>query len=215
VIKLWPELAASEVATDERLPKALTQLATLHPRLCPRQVLGVRIGLYAADVLGVAVPQSRKRLLTIVETDGCFADGVSVATGCWLGRRTLRLADYGKVAATVIDTLTCRAVRIRPNRRARGLAGRYASRQIDLWHEQLIGYQTMPSEILLDVNYVWPDRAVPQILGQPGVRVPCEHCGEEILNGRELRLKGRTMCRACAGIDLFGPSLGLCSLPDA
>src|SRR3712207_7090667 len=48
---------------------------------------------------------------SFVETDGCFADGVSVATGCWLGRRTLRLVDHGKVAATFMDTLTERAVR--------------------------------------------------------------------------------------------------------
>ena len=50
------------------------------------------------------LPQTDKRLYTFVETDGCFADGVMVATGCSLGHRTLRLIDYGKVAATFVDT---------------------------------------------------------------------------------------------------------------
>jgi formylmethanofuran dehydrogenase subunit E len=37
-------------------------------------------------------------------TNGCFADGLSVATGCWLGRRTLRLVDCGRVGVTAVDT---------------------------------------------------------------------------------------------------------------
>ncbi|MGB1288420.1 MAG: FmdE family protein, partial [Aggregatilineales bacterium] len=65
------------------------------------------------------LPQRDKRLITFVETDGCFADGVSVATGCWLGRRTMRLMDYGKVAATFVDTLTGDAVRIAPHPQSR------------------------------------------------------------------------------------------------
>jgi formylmethanofuran dehydrogenase subunit E len=60
-------------------------------------VLGVRIGLAAGEALDLDLPRADKRLLMLVETDGCFADGVSVATGCWLGRRTLRLVDYGRV----------------------------------------------------------------------------------------------------------------------
>ncbi|MCQ3978482.1 MAG: formylmethanofuran dehydrogenase, partial [Anaerolineae bacterium] len=69
----------------------LYQSAVLHQHLCPRQVLGVRIGLAAGRWLGLEVPQSDKRLLTIVETDGCLIDGLAVATGCRVGRRTMRV----------------------------------------------------------------------------------------------------------------------------
>ena len=41
--------------TDARLEDIWTQLARLHPRLCPRQVLGVRIGQYAGELLGLAL----------------------------------------------------------------------------------------------------------------------------------------------------------------
>ena len=51
-----------------------------HSHLCPRQVLGVRIGLAGTHALGIEVPQKKKRLLIFVETDGCFTDGVEVAT---------------------------------------------------------------------------------------------------------------------------------------
>ena len=60
--------------------EALMQsVAALHRHLCPRQVLGLRMGLLAGDWLGIELPQAGKRLIAIVETDGCFADGVAVA----------------------------------------------------------------------------------------------------------------------------------------
>ena len=77
------------------LEELLAQSAEHHKHLCPRQVLGVRMGLYAGDLLGLDLPQTRKRLLTIMETDGCGADGVSVATNCWVGRRTMRILFSG------------------------------------------------------------------------------------------------------------------------
>jgi formylmethanofuran dehydrogenase subunit E len=78
-----------------------------HDHLCPRQVLGVRMGIYAAELLALDLPQNDKRLFTFVETDGCLIDGLAVATGCWVGNRTMRVIDYGKSAATFVDTLTC------------------------------------------------------------------------------------------------------------
>src|SRR5919201_3522868 len=119
------------------LSACFEQLAQLHPRLCPRQVLGVRMGLLAGDLLGLDLPRRDKRLLVLAESDGCFADGISVATGCWLGRRTLRVVDYGRVAATVVDTASARAVRLRPHPQARNRALHCAPRAIDDWHAQL------------------------------------------------------------------------------
>ena len=68
-----------------QLTDLLEQTVTLHHHLCPRQVLGVRMGMLAGELLGLELPQTDKRLITFVETDGCFADGVAVATGCTLG----------------------------------------------------------------------------------------------------------------------------------
>jgi formylmethanofuran dehydrogenase subunit E len=69
-------------------------------------VLGVHIGLLAGHAFGIPLPQSEKRLLAIAETNGCFVDGLSAATGCYFGRRTLRIEDYGKTAATFVETTT-------------------------------------------------------------------------------------------------------------
>lgn len=183
---------------DERLPALLQRSAALHNHLCPRQVLGVRMGLWAGDLLGLVLPQSNKRLYTFVETDGCFADGVSVATNCWLGRRTLRLIDYGRVAATFVDTQTQRAIRIHPHPNARAAAVDYAPHERSRWHKMLLAYQMMPVDRLLCWCDVQLTIDLQALISRAGVRVECAGCGEEILNEREVLVEGKPLCRACA-----------------
>jgi len=57
------------------LEEYLALAAQHHGHLCPGQVLGVRMGLYAQESFPFPFPQKDKRLLAFVETDGCFADG--------------------------------------------------------------------------------------------------------------------------------------------
>lgn len=179
------------------LDELLARTAALHNHLCPRQVLGVRMGMLAGELLGLSLPQTDKRLYTFVETDGCFADGVSVATNCWLGRRTMRLMDYGKVAATFVDTKTEHAVRIAPSPDARRSALERAPHERSRWHSMLEAYQLMPAGELLRWRQVRLTLAMQTLISRPGVRVNCELCGEEILNEREIIVAGRTVCRAC------------------
>ena len=77
-----------------------------HKHLCPRQVLGVRIGLKGMSALGLDEGSSLENLLVIFETDGCFVDGIIAVTKCTVGHRTLRIEDYGKIAATFANTKT-------------------------------------------------------------------------------------------------------------
>lgn len=177
----------------------LDQSAALHSHLCPRQVLGVRAGMHATQLLGLALPQRDKRLFAFVETDGCFADGVSVATGCWFGRRTLRLMDYGKVAATFVDTEDNRALRISPQPTARAQACLYAPNAANAWNAQLVAYREMPVAALLRVEEVSIELDLLTLISVPGLRVPCAACGEEVMNGRELKADDRLLCRRCAG----------------
>lgn len=177
----------------------LDQTAARHNHLCPRQVIGVRMGMYAADLLDLELPQVDKRLITFVETDGCFADGVSVATGCSLGHRTMRLMDFGKVAATFVDTKTERAVRIYPHAESRSNARLCLPDARSRWHAQLEAYQVMPVEQMLCWQPVTLTIALKQLISRPGVRVNCAVCGEEIINEREVIVDGQAICRTCAG----------------
>ena len=182
------------------LETLLDASASRHSHLCPRQVIGVRMSLLAGRLLELDVPRTDKRLLVIVETDGCAADGVGVAAGCSVGRRTLRVEDYGKVAATYVDTADERAVRIWPQSDIRMLAGEYAPAPLgDRWESQLIGYQRMPDEVLLSWDWVQLRQSIHSIVSEPGLRVACGDCGEEIMNAREIVVDGRPLCRGCAG----------------
>jgi len=191
------------MATTSELDDLLTLSATHHHKICPRQVLGVRIGLLAGRLLDLPLPQSDKRLLAISETDGCFVDGLSAATGCYVGRRTLRIEDYGKTAATFIDTLTEQAIRVAPRTGAREQAWDYAPSARNKWEAQLIGYKYIPDELLFRWQWVQLSVPVKQIIGQAGKRAMCEVCGEEIINQREVMHEGTTLCRSCAGESYF------------
>ncbi|MBS1250193.1 MAG: hypothetical protein MAG431_01783 [Chloroflexi bacterium] len=173
--------------------------ASRHSHLCPRQVIGVRLAQAGAAALGIEVPQKKKRLLIIVETDGCFADGVEVVTGCTVGHRTLRVEDYGKIGATFIDTKTGRALRVAPRLDVRQKAYDYAPHQKKRYFAQLEGYQAMPMEELLFIQEVRLTTPVDEIVSRAGVRVNCDICGEEVINEREICQDDRLLCKACCG----------------
>lgn len=181
------------------LDDVLRLSAAHHHHLCPRQVLGARMGLLAGAALGLDVPSSDKRLLTIAETDGCAVDGISAATGCYVGRRSLRVVDFGKVAATFIDTRTELAVRIHPHPRCRQAALEAMPHARSRWHAQLEAYRLLPDEALLVLQPVELTVSLARLLSRPGARVGCEACGEEILNEREVVHEGMTLCRGCLG----------------
>lgn len=182
-----------------------------HKHLCPRQVLGVRMGLFGLRQLGLLpadghpFTNNKKRLLTIVESDGCGADGIALATACAIGRRTLRVLDYGKMAATFVDTQTEISVRITPHKRSRELAAAYAPNARSRWHAYLEAYQVIPDEMLFDAQPVQLIPPVGEIISRPGIRVQCVVCGEEIINEREVILAGRVFCRSCAGENYYVP----------
>jgi formylmethanofuran dehydrogenase subunit E len=140
-----------------------------------------------------------KRLLTIMETDGCGLDGVAVATGCSVGKRTLRVVDHGKVAATLIDTLDGRSIRTSPSPRARAIAVSLDPQAESHWHAYLDAYQLMPDQDLITIREVHLTRTVSDILSKPEARVLCQICNEEIINEREIIQKNLTLCRSCAG----------------
>ena len=187
------------------LADLLDRSAKRHDHLCPRQVLGIRIGLAGVRWLSLDVPRKDKRLLVIIETDGCFTDGIEVSTGVTVGQRRLRVEDYGKVAATFVDTLTGLAVRVAPHAMARSRAAEYAPKADNLYDAQLFCYQVIPDEALLKFETVTLRTPVEAIISLPGLRIECDRCGEEIMNEREINLNGRLLCRSCAGDSYYRP----------
>lgn len=189
----------SALLFSPKLEPLLAASSAKHSHLCPRQVLGVRIALAGGAFLGLPLPRADKRLLVIIETDGCFADGVEAAAGVCIGHRTLRVEDYGKIAATFVDADSRAAVRIAPQTDVRLKAWRYAPDEHRRYFAQLRAYQVMPENELITVQEVELKRSVAEHLSVPGVRAVCSYCGEEIINRRERIVGGRILCHTCAG----------------
>lgn len=185
------------------LEAILRESSSRHRHLCPRQVLGARMALYASELLGLDLPRADKRLLVTAETDGCTVDGLIAATGCHVGGRTLRILDFGKVAATFTDTASNASFRIVPHQGARRLAVEYAPLARNQWQAMLFGYQVMPAGELFTVQRVVLAAPLSQTMSRAGLKAVCEECGEEIINGREVAREAATLCRACAGDRYF------------
>lgn len=183
---------------EDAIARACAESASHHARLCPRQVLGVRMGLAGAARFGVEVPRRDRRLLVFSESDGCFTDGVTAATGATVGHRTLRVIDYGRVAITMLDAETREAVRIAAAPGVRESALTYAPEESRRYYAQIEGYQRMPERELLTIEPVELTLDLDALMGRPGVRVDCSRCGEEVLNAREVLLDGVAVCPACA-----------------
>jgi len=183
----------------QNLTAILEESSQRHKHLCPRQVLGARMALYAAELLNLEIPRTDKRLLVTSETDGCTLDGVIAATHCRAGSRTLRILDLGKVAATFTDTHTESSLRIAPHIKSRELAHGYAPQARNPWEAMLMGYQIMPTEKLFSAQTVQLNTPLSEIISKPGRKAICETCGEEIINGREVIKNDLTLCRTCAG----------------
>ena len=181
------------------LEEYLQQAAIAHGHLCAGQVLGVRLAMLGLRELGITDPiAERKRIVTYVEIDRCMTDAIALVANCRLGKRSLKFRDWGKVAATFVDLLTGRAIRI---------AARESSKQIashmfpDLPKDegQQKAYAELAEEVLFDKQWVKVEIKDRDLPGYKGPRVVCAECGEGINFGREVLQDGRTLCRACAG----------------
>jgi formylmethanofuran dehydrogenase subunit E len=181
------------------LQELLEKSAQHHSHLCPRQILGVRTGLAGMKGLKVGPNLENKRLIVILETDGCFADGVIAATNCTVGHRTLRVEDYGKAAGTFVDRETGKAIRVAPVLDVRRQACACCPEEPRHYFAQLYAYQVMPDEQMLTITEVHLVTPIEQIVSRPGIRVDCVSCGEEIMNEREILVDGQPLCRACVG----------------
>jgi formylmethanofuran dehydrogenase subunit E len=188
------------------LPALLSEAGRHHGHLCPGQVLGVRLAILGCDRLGIADPKSSKRLIVFVETDRCGTDAIQTVTGCTLGKRTLKFVDYGKLAATFIDTKTGRAVRVCALESSREAALRFAPDEPDAHQAQSRAYKALPDDELFSVEEVRVDLNENELPGRPGSRVVCEICHEGVNDGREATVGGHVLCRACANGAYYKPA---------
>jgi formylmethanofuran dehydrogenase subunit E len=179
----------------------LKESAKTHGHLCPGQVLGVKMAMLGLTSVGIVDPKGndRKNLLVFVEMDRCATDAVQSVTGCSLGKRTMKFMDYGKMAATFLNLKTGKAVRILGREGARGKAMACQEATEDRYAAQIRAYRMMTDDELFTVMEVGVEIKPEDMPGRPMRRIRCELCGEYVQDMREVTVRGKSLCRSCAG----------------
>jgi formylmethanofuran dehydrogenase subunit E len=176
----------------------LQESSAIHGHHCAGQVLGVRMAMAGCREVAIDEPKGCKKLVVYVEMDRCATDAVQAVTGCSLGKRTLKFLDYGKMAATFVNTETQQAVRVLAKDDARSLAQRYVQDSANLREAQKQAYRIMPEDALFSMTPMSLQIPTQEMPGYRGDRVQCAECGEGINYHREVRVNGRTLCIPCA-----------------
>src|SRR5438067_450943 len=192
------ETAGVEKQGMQPLDKLLEECGRLHGHMCAGQLLGARMAVLGCRLIGVDDPRGadRKKLVVWVEIDRCMADAVGAVTGVRLGKRSLKYLDYGKVAATFLNTETGEAMRVVALEESRALAdARYP--EIESKKErQFRAYREATDDELFKVERVSVDYGEMDAPGRPRSRVMCASCNEGINDGREVRsADGQVLCR--------------------
>ena len=171
-----------------------------HGHLCAGQVLGVRMAMLGLDRLGIADPKGadRKRLVTFIEIDRCATDAIGVVTGCRLGKRALKLRDWGKMAATFVDLETGRAIRVAALESSKDRARELYPEIEPKNKQQMHAYREMPDAELFSEQWVSAPIEAREMPGYKSGRITCAVCGEGISYDREVRHDGQTLCQGCA-----------------
>jgi formylmethanofuran dehydrogenase subunit E len=186
----------------QSLDEILVECERLHGHMCAGQLLGARMAMLGCRLIGVEDPRGadQKKLIVWVEIDRCMTDAVGAVTGARLGRRSLKYVDYGKVAATFLNTATNKAVRVVALESSRALADQRFAEIANKRERQFRAYSEATDEDLFKVEYVALQLNDLDAPGSPRSRVICDVCSEGVNDGRELvRGDGAVVCRSCAG----------------
>src|SRR3569832_433366 len=168
--------------------------------LCAGQLLGTRMAVLGCRLLDIDDPRhcDRKKLIVWVEIDRCMTDAISAVTGVRLGKRSLKYIDYGKVAATFLNTETKRAVRIVALESSRALADERYTDIADKRTRQFRAYSEATDDELFKIELVEIELSDFDVPGSPRSRVICAVCEEGVIDGREVvDASGDTICRGC------------------
>ena len=202
------------IAADD-LNGLLENAGALHGHYCSHLVYGVKAGHYALKTLDSG-NIGMEEVITIIETNNCFSDGIQMVTGCTFGNNALIYRDYGKTAATVTkrDGKGIRLV-LKPSfqesrkevypeamemfdklvvERQEGTPGDY-EKMNRLWSDMAFKELSVPIEEMFKIENIKVD--LPEF-APIFESVTCETCGESVMKTRIVDAAGRNLCIPCA-----------------
>jgi formylmethanofuran dehydrogenase subunit E len=190
-----------------------------HGHLCAGQILGVRMAMLALARLGIHDPRQRtlpdgslnpdrKRLVVFVEIDRCATDAIGVVTAARVGKRALKLRDFGKMAATFVDLNAklhpenptnhdYKALRIVALETSKALAAQLYP-NLEKNPQQMLSYRELPDADLFSEQWIRVSLPPSEFPGYKGQRLTCDLCHEGINFDRFVTIDNQRLCLSCA-----------------
>ena len=164
-----------------------------HGHVCPGIVLGTRLTIAGLHELGMNPTEPVRNLIVYMEIDRCGTDAVQAITGCSLGHRSLKHKDFGKFAATFVDTRNGNAVRVSVHEKNRAEHDKLDPKEV------IKVLSEVPDDEILNIEHVRITIPKEDLPGFPVGKAICSTCGEQISDNRQTVVNGRVLCRNCAG----------------
>jgi formylmethanofuran dehydrogenase subunit E len=180
------------------LDQFLKKAEDYHGHICSGQILGIRMALLGLKLLGLTPEDNLRDVAIFLETDRCVADAAYVVTGITVGRRRVKMYNYGKTAMSFLDLKSGKAFRVAVKTSDRPPHAAPKEAQVAFWEN----YADEDAFLWQEVKIALPEGDLP---GPPVSVVVCQSCGEDVLDRKETNKDGRVLCRACADGAYYQP----------
>lgn len=189
--------------------ETILEIQTFHGHMCPGLAMGIRAAEIALERVGKHATD--EEVVAVVETDMCAVDAIQYLTGCTFGKGNLIHKDYGKNAFTFIRRSDGKALRVLTIPQAWGdqdpeHAALFAKvREGKATPDEKLRFQSehaararkileSPEEQLFKLQEI--DVRVPR-KARIHTSLPCEDCGEMVMETRVRQFGGRNLCIPC------------------
>ncbi|MEN6373294.1 MAG: FmdE family protein [Smithella sp.] len=175
----------------------ISEAKAFHGEACAGTIIGTRMAILGLNEIGIDDPKGadRKNIIVYVEMDRCASDAILAVTGCHPGKRTMKIFDHGKMAATFVNLKTGKAVRVWAKNRD---GNKVTTREEIEKSPHTAEYAMMPMEELFETREVRVELKPEDLPGKPLLIVTCEACGERVMDMRHEKTDGKILCRPCA-----------------
>lgn len=194
------------IGKESSLEELYSRAAELHGHVCPGTILGTRMAILGMELLGLTPGEPNGALTAHVETARCATDAVQATTRCTVGRHSLRVLNFGKMAATFSLMGESEAVRIVALESSRQRADRLHPEIDSPRARQVVAYRELPDHELFRVERVRLKEPPGDPHKGPRTKAVCPRCGEVFEESRGVREPEGLMCASCTGSAYFDPA---------
>jgi formylmethanofuran dehydrogenase subunit E len=192
-------VADDTLGEEPDIEELYARAAQLHGHMCPGVVLGTRMAVLGMGLLGLPPGVPDEALTTYIETARCATDAVQATTGCSPGRHSLKVLNFGKMAATFALAGEEGGFRVVALESSREEADRLHPEVEGRRARQLAAYRELADDRLFEVERVRLLAAPGRPHRAPRTKATCPRCGEVFEERHGVPRADGRVCASCAG----------------